>query len=171
MTLAKVRPGQPLRIPADTFNAFVDVAAAYQATRTSVRTEGGAITPTAGVVTVRNDTGTDQDRFAVLGISAPLILPTENAAAFQERIALALVIPDQDAHADRFCILQEPIIAGALGRGLIVGVTPVRLDVQADDDRVATVVSSPSLSCRPHQGCSASRDCGRRQAVLAPSSS
>ena len=35
MTLAKVSPGQPLRIPADTFNAFVDAAAAFQATRTA----------------------------------------------------------------------------------------------------------------------------------------
>jgi len=70
---------------------------------------------------VRNDSGADQERFAVLGIDAPLILPTENPAAFQERVALSLVAPDADQHRDRMCILQEPIAAGALGRGLIVG--------------------------------------------------
>lgn len=148
MTLAKVSAGQPLRIPAETFNAFVDAAAAFQARRTSRQAEGGALIPTAGIVTVRNDSGTDQDRFAILGISTPLILPTENAAAFQERVAVALVAPDEDAHADRICILQEPIAAGALGRGLILGVTPVRLDVQAEDDRVAAVVTGEAGSLK-----------------------
>ena len=37
-----------------------------------------------------------QDRFAILGISTPLILPTENAAAFQERVAVALERVDLD---------------------------------------------------------------------------
>jgi len=148
VTLAKVSPGQPLRIPAETFNAFVDAAVAYQATRTSRQAEGGANLPTAGIVTVRNDSGADQERFAVLGIGTPLILPTENAAAFQERVAMSLVAPDEDAHVDRICILQEPIAAGKLGRGLILGITPVRLDVQAEDDRVAAVVTGETGSLK-----------------------
>jgi hypothetical protein len=148
VTLAKVSPGQPLRIPADTFNAFVDAAVAYQATRTSRQADGGANLPTAGVIIVRNDSGADQDRFAVLGIGTPLILPTENAAAFQERVAMALVAPDADAHVDRICILQEPIAAGKLGRGLILGITPVRLNVQAEDDRVAAVVTGETSSLK-----------------------
>ena len=148
MTLAKVSPGQPLRIPADTFNAFVDAAVAYQATRTSRQAEGGANLPTAGIVTVRNDSGADQDRFAVLGIGTPLILPTENAAAFQERVAVAVVAPDEDAHVDRICILQEPIAAGKLGRGLILGITPVRLNVQVEEDRVASVVTGETGSLK-----------------------
>jgi hypothetical protein len=148
VTLAKVSPGQPLRIPAETFNAFVDAAVAFQATRTSRQAEGGTNLPTAGIVTVRNDSGADQDRFAVLGIGSPLILPTENAAAFQERVAVALVTPDQDAHSDRICILQEPIAAGKLGRGLILGITPVRLDVQAEDDRVAAVVTGETATLK-----------------------
>ncbi len=146
MTLAKVSPGQPLRITADTFNAFVDAAAAYQASRSSRQAEGGATVPTAGIVIVRNDSGADQDRFAVLGIGTPLILPSDNAAAFQERVALALVAPDEEAHADRICILQEPIAAGSLGRGLILGVTPVQLDVQAEDDRTAAIVTGETGS-------------------------
>jgi hypothetical protein len=148
VTLAKVSPGQPLRIPAETFNAFVDAAVAYQASRTSRQAEGGANLPAAGIVTVRNDSGADQDRFAVLGIGSPLILPTENAAAFQERVAMAVVAPDKDTHVDRICILQEPVAAGKLGRGLILGVTPVRLDVQAEDDRVAAVVTGETGSLK-----------------------
>jgi len=146
MTLTKVSPGQPLRITADTFNAFVDAAAAHQAGKLGLGAEGTATGRTAGIVTVRNDSGADQDRFAVLGIGDPLILPADNPAAFQERVAHALVEPDEEAHADRFCILQEPIAAGALGRGLILGVTPVRLEVTAEDDRTATIVTGETGS-------------------------
>lgn len=146
MTLTKVSPGQPLRISADAFNAFVDAAAAHQAGKLGLGAEGTATGRTAGIVTVRNDSGADQDRFAVLGIADPLILPADNPAAFQERVALALVEPDEEAHADRFCILQEPIAAGALGRGLILGVSPVRLEVTAEDDRTATIVSGETGS-------------------------
>ncbi len=140
MTLAKVSPGQPLKITAESFNAFIDAANAHRAGQLGVGAEGTATGRTAGIVTVRNDSGSDQDRFAVLGIAEPLILPTDNPVAFQERVALSLVSLDEEAHADRFCILQEPIAAGALGRGLILGVSPVRLEVVSDDDRMATIL-------------------------------
>lgn len=148
MTLTKVSPGQPLRVTADAFNAFIDAANAHRAGQLGVGAEGTATGRTAGIVTVRNDSGADQDRFAVLGIGTPLILPSDNAAAFQERIALSLVAPDEELQADRFCILQEPIAAGALGRGLILGVTPVRLDVTAEDDRTATIVTNETGTLR-----------------------
>ena len=141
MTLTKVRSGQPLTITAEAFNAFIDAANAQRGSGLDQQAAGTATTTAAGIVTVRNDSGADQERFAVLGIDAPLILPTENPAAFQERVALSLVAPDADQHRDRMCILQEPIAAGALGRGLIVGVSPMRLQVQADDDRMATIIT------------------------------
>ncbi len=146
MTLAKVSPGQPLRVSAESFNAFIDAANAHRAGQLGVGAEGTTTGRTAGIVTVRNDSGSDQDRFAVLGIADPLIMPADNPTAFQERVALALAEPDEEAHADRFCILQEPIAAGALGRGLILGVSPVRLEVTAEDDRTAMIVSAQTLS-------------------------
>ncbi len=141
MTLAKVSAGQPMRMTAETFNAFVDAASAYQASRNSRQAEGGATLPTAGIVPVRNDSGEDQDRFAVLGLGDPLILPSENPQAFQERVAFRAVAPDEDLHANRFCILQEPIAAGAVGRAMVAGVTPVGLNVSAADDELAKVVT------------------------------
>jgi hypothetical protein len=146
MTLTKVRSGQRLSISAEAFNAFIDAAEAQRSTSIGQAVDDPAAGRTAGIVTVRNDSGADQDRFAVLGINAPLILPAENSAAFQERVALSLVPPDAEQHADRLCILQEPIAVGALGRGLILGVTPVRLQVTSEDDRAATATTDePSV--------------------------
>jgi len=146
VTLTKVRPGQALKISADAFNAFVDAAQAQRGSSIGQAVEDSTARPTAGIVTVRNDSGADQDRFAVLGIDAPLILPTDNPASFQERVALSLVAPDADEHGDRLCILQEPIASGALGRGLILGVSPVQLQVTSEDDRTAAVTTDdPSV--------------------------
>ena len=50
-------------------------------------------------------------------------------------------LPDAEQHAHGFVILQEPIGAGRMGRGMIMGVTPVRLDVQAESDETASVVT------------------------------
>jgi hypothetical protein len=146
VTLTKVRSGQRLSISAEAFNAFIDAAEARRSTSIGQAVDDSTTSRAAGIVTVRNDSGSDQERFAVLGIAAPLILPAENPAAFQERVALSLVLPDAEQHADRLCILQEPIAAGALGRGLILGVTPVRLEVASDEDRAAAVTTDdPSV--------------------------
>ncbi len=146
MTLTKVRPGQSFRMSAEAFNAFIDAAAAQRGSAIAQTVDDRAAIRATGIVTVRNDSGTDQERFAVLGIDAPLILPTDNPAAFQERVALSLVAPDEEQHADRLCILQEPIAVGAFGRGLILGVSPVRLQVTAEDDRAATATTGdPSV--------------------------
>ncbi|MBA2480904.1 MAG: hypothetical protein H0V44_09590, partial [Planctomycetes bacterium] len=144
MTLTKVSRGQPLRMTAEAFNAFVDAAQAHQAGGQGFGAAGTALTRQAGIVPVRNDSGVDQDRFAILGIDDVLITPGDNLAAFQERVSFSAILPDADVHAQRFCILQDPIAAGSLGRALIAGITPARLAVQADDDAVAAVVTGDS---------------------------
>ncbi len=146
MTLAKVHSGQPFRMSAETFNAFVDAATAYQASQQSTASGNPAAAQPTGMVLVRNDSDADQERFAVLGLSDPLILPSANERVFLERPLFSVVSPDKDLHARRFCVLQEPIAASDVGRALVLGITPVRLDVQADDDELAAVVSDETGS-------------------------
>ncbi len=146
MTLAKVAAGQPLKISAESFNAFVDAAAAYQASRQSRSADGGMTTAIPGIILLRNDSSTDQGRFAVLGLDDPLILPSENPQSFQERITFSGISPDEDVHANRFCILQEPIAAGGIGRAMVAGVTPMRLDIDAEEDELAAIVTDETGS-------------------------
>ena len=146
MTLAKVAAGQPLKISAESFNAFVDAATAYQASRQSRSADGGMTSAIPGIILLRNDSGTDQGRFAVLGLDDPLILPSENPQAFQERITFSGVSPDEHEHANRFGILQEPIAAGGVGRAMVAGVTPMRLDIDAEEDELAAIVTDETGS-------------------------
>ena len=137
--LQKVKPGAPPRIPARTFNAFVDAAIDHQHRQRSSQTTApprsmaGDASPNAGnVVLIRNDSGQDRQRFEILGIDAPVFLPADHLEEFQRQIALACVVPVLDEHADRFVILSEPVRAGAIGRAWAGGVCPVQVAV--DDE-------------------------------------
>ena len=139
--LKKVQTGDALRIPARAYNAFIDAAQA-QRRRASDRSQQA--TPShrsAGIVLVRNDSGSDQNRLAVLGIDAPIIDPAVNDAEFRRRIALSCVTPVADTHADKFVILTEPIPSGATGRAYAAGVCPVQINVEADGAFVAAEVA------------------------------
>ena len=91
--LRKVRPGDPLRIPASTYNAFVDAALDLR------RRQVGSADPRRGprraghmdVVPVRNEQGRkirtafvpEKLGFDVVGLDGALILPADNADVFK----------------------------------------------------------------------------------------
>lgn len=125
-TLKKVRSGDPLVIPAATFNAFVDVARDYQERQRSATRDGLPGWRQTGIVLVRNDSGADRQRFDVLGVAGTVIKPTDNADAFKERVALKGITPTA-AHAGRFVILLEPVKNGLFGRGCVDGVCVARV--------------------------------------------
>lgn len=124
----KVSPGQPLSIPAAAYNAFIDAALAYKQSQLS-QAKGGLSGAQPNVL-VRNESGQNVPRFGVLGIYDPVILPAVNAQEFQNRIALRGGVP-QPGRA--FCISQEPIAAGAIGRCLVSGPTPVKVSIYDPD--------------------------------------
>jgi hypothetical protein len=75
-------------------------------------------------VLIRNQSGSNRNRFDVLGLSNVLVTPTQNAQEFASRYAFNAALPAA-AHAGKFAVLQEPVKSNAMGLALIVGVTPV----------------------------------------------
>jgi len=126
VALSKVRSGDPLVIPAATFNAFVDTARDFQERQRSATRDGLPDWRQTGIVLIRNDSGADRGRFDVLGVAGTVIKPTDNADAFKERVALKGVTPTA-AHAGRFVILLEPVKNGLIGRGCVDGVCVARV--------------------------------------------
>ena len=137
--LKKVKPGDPLAIPAAMFNTFVDAAKDYLSRQ---REQGQKATPAGrcgGIVLVRNDSGADPGRFEVLGVSTPLFTPTADLDAFKNTRALAGVTPTEADHLGKFVILLEPVAAGELALALASGVCPVKLSVTDEADDFADV--------------------------------
>ena len=130
--LRKVRIGDPLRIPARAYNAFVD--AAHLTRRIDADTGAGPTMPGTQehLVLVRNESGADLPRFGILGIDRPIIEPgvEGNTDEFQRRAALiGAGITTTDEYVGRFVVTREPIAAGKIGWAVIRGVTPATVNV------------------------------------------
>ena len=78
MTLRKVLPGEPLAIPASTWNACIDAAQDYKNRTVNIgRDASAASMPSTTVITIKNKTGDDLKRFDVVGIVKPLFKKDE----------------------------------------------------------------------------------------------
>jgi len=127
--LKKVKSGEPLVIPAATFNSFIDAAQAHQGGQRTIGGEGVRSLTGAGTVQVQNDSGSDVGRFGVLGIGGPVIGPGDNLAEFQGRLTLSGVTPAAGTHNGRFVVLLDPLGAGRIGRACASGLTVAKVDV------------------------------------------
>jgi len=127
--LRKVQAGQKLVIPAAAYNAFIDAAVDYRRRTARIGQKAEPSQRQASIVLVRNDSGGDLNRLAVLGIDSPVIDPAANEDEFKNRVALVGVTPAENTHEGRFVVLVEPIAAGKIGRAYAAGVCPVRIDV------------------------------------------
>lgn len=144
--LKPVSPGQTLSISAGDYNAMLDAARSHRAQLMLKVDESAAQLP-AGVILVRNASASDRDFLDVLAVDVPLILPTDSLNEWRSRVAFSCIDPGS-SHAGRYVVLQEPIPAGKMGRAMIVGVTPVNLDVTADTDRFAEIAVGVSTSLK-----------------------
>lgn len=129
----KVRTGEPLRVPARAYNAFVDAALAHRRESQRIGREPERALGDRGVALVRNESGGAIDRFGALGVAGPLVDPGDNEREFAERVALRGVTPGVASHRGRFVLTLEPLAAGAVGRALVVGVCPALVDAPEDE--------------------------------------
>jgi hypothetical protein len=149
MTLKHVQRGDPLRIPAGDWNKIVDATRAFLEHQALGGSNTLAIAGIrqASVSLVKNDSGVDQERFAVLGIDAPIIAPADHEEEFKRQVALSCVAPTEAAHgagSGRFVILLEPLAVGAVGRAAVAGVSVARIEIANDTGTRADVIDGDS---------------------------
>lgn len=136
----KVVPGERLHIPARAWNEFL--AARDPGYDQEVETH-----PVMHAVWVRNDSGSNRERFEILGLDVPIVLPTSDAEEFKARAMFSGVTPNTTTHATKFAILQEPLPAGGIGKALIFGVAITQISVSGSDlDWAAPATGSYKLA-------------------------
>jgi len=145
--LRKVRAGQPLHIPAATFNAFIDAAEFVRRQQQRQTVDPLLGLSALGIVPVKNSSGADRSRFDVLGITGILWTPTDNLSGFKNQPVLTGAVPTA-SDLEKFVVLQEPAGAGKIGRGIIVGATPVLIDVRDATDDYADVIAGDAGKLR-----------------------
>ena len=76
-TLNKVNSGDPLKIPATAYNAFVEAALAHRQSQQNVMggMKPGLPSNALNLVKVRNDSGADVPQYGILGIGGSVFDP------------------------------------------------------------------------------------------------
>ena len=141
----KVKVGNSLKIPAATWNTLLDVAQERQVRSQNQTGEAQPHGLPAGIVLVKNSSGTDRARFDILGIDGPIFTPTDGEQAFTDRVTLSGILPTKDNHLGRFIILAQPVKAGMVARAWAFGVCPVKVKVGDDAHRFADVADEALL--------------------------
>jgi len=126
--LKKVQSGDPLAIPATTFNTLIDSARDHQAQKQRTAQGHQPSFPQPGIISVMNVTGAARDRFDIVGLAGPSITPTMNLDEFKNHPLFFGAMPST-LYRGRFAVLLEPLDSVAIGRALVSGVSPVRIDV------------------------------------------
>lgn len=121
----RVSSGERITLVAGTMNAMLDAAVSHRASRSTERQASRSIMP-PGMVYIQNDSGSDVDQFAVLGIDAPLFAADEDG--FFDAVTLSCIIPI-DTHAGRFVVCAEPIASGDIGRAWVYGVCQAQVNI------------------------------------------
>lgn len=133
--LERLKAGQRLDgIPARAWNAFVDAAEYVQALQSGLGGSTRRPARQSTIVKVKNNSGTDRDRFDVLGIDDWFPSPSQNANQFKTGPVLHGVTPDADVHRGKFAILLEPAPAGKIVSGCVAGVCTAKVDVPSETE-------------------------------------
>ncbi len=123
-----VRSGEPLVIPATTYNAMVDAAQIVRNRRLNLAPHGTGFESL--FVHVVNTTGKELQRFDVVGLDGPL--ETQNLDTFCERIVFKGVVPKKE-HKGKFAVLQEDASRDMCVRACVYGTTVAKVQVESDD--------------------------------------
>jgi streptogramin lyase len=122
----RVLTGQRASIAAEVWNYILDAAEYVRAIKQGVGGQDvSSGVPQATFIKVQNGSGVAQARFAILTLGSPMVTPEANLEEFQDKPNLVGDVPSLGPTAGNYCILYEPMEAGAIGRGTVSGVSPV----------------------------------------------
>jgi hypothetical protein len=124
----KVLPGDPLKIPAEAWNALVDLSQDQKNQRHDLlsQTEGSSRQTT--LAKVRNQTGVDLDRFSIVALGTPIITPAANLTEFKRQVSFQGIVPGGGT-GPRFGVLLEPLKNNLIGTAAVGGCVITRVSV------------------------------------------
>ena len=124
----RFRPGQAIRqLPGGTWNSFVDTQEIVASWMRSGNQTPGA--PGENFVRIKNDSGADLARFAILGIDTVLFTQADNNDEFKNHFTLVGSAPDIAVDFASIAILQEAVSDEEIGVAMVYGITPVVVDM------------------------------------------
>ncbi len=126
----KVLPGDPLKIPAEAWNALVDLSQDQKNQRHDQFSQAEGTSRQTSLAKVRNQTGVDLDRFSIVALGTPIITPAANLKEFKRQVSFQGLVPGAGT-GPRFGVLLEPLKNSLIGTAAIGGCVITRVSVGA----------------------------------------
>ncbi len=128
--MEKVKSGDKVAIKASTWNAFIETADWASQMRRNQSGKGLSSGLGFGIVPVRNDADTAFGRFSAMVLSGICVKPGENEDEFVSCPSVFTGAPmTGDREGEPYAILLEPLEPGAIGRAMLLGVTPAEVTI------------------------------------------
>jgi sarcosine oxidase delta subunit len=124
----KVLPGDPLKIPAEAWNALVDLSQDQKNQRHDQFSHAEGTSRQTSLAKVRNQTGVDLDRFSIVALGTPIITPAANLKEFKRQVSFQGLVPGAGT-GPRFGVLLEPLKNSLIGTAAIGGCVITRVSV------------------------------------------
>lgn len=141
----KVKTGDPIQIKAFTWNSFIDAAEYVKNLQSD---QGGSPLKNgnySGVVLLKNGESTLFPRFSAMAVADVLIRPEANEPEFTGRCPAFLGRKVTSAYEEYpYAVLLEPVDAGKIGRALLLGIVPAKVNILDPGHQFAEPVSGDS---------------------------
>ncbi|MFN7735515.1 MAG: hypothetical protein ACK5O8_05310 [Pirellula sp.] len=147
----KVMPGDPLKIPAEAWNALVDLSQQQKNQQHDLISQTEGTSRQTTLAKVRNQTGVDLDRFSIVALGTPIITPTANLKECKRQVSFQGLVPSAGT-GPRFGVLLEPLKNNLIGTAAVGGCVITRVSVGATAYACAEIVAGQNgyLRSVPH---------------------
>jgi len=140
--MEKVKPGDPLRIAATTFNTMIDAARAYRDRQHDTQAQTTEPLPGADVMLVKWMVGTgDCPRCGIIGPGDFVFSPSDNLEGFRNQPIIEGWAPNGSI-VGPFLIALEPIAYHRIGRAVVSGLAVCQIEVTDTEHYYADVIGS-----------------------------
>lgn len=143
--MQKVRSGEAVVIRASTWNSFIDAANYAKEQKQNQFGKSLKSGVSAGIVLVKNAESETRDRFSALVLNDIAIPPNLNEEEFT---SCPPVFIGQKMTEERegkpYAILLEPLAKDQIGRAMVLGIVPAKVNIRDADDQYAVPVPGSS---------------------------
>ena len=147
--MKKVATGEKFQVKASTWNSFIDAAAHHK--NTQLKLGSGALRSNSktGIILVRNDSGSLLEQFMPVVLD-DLIIQPDNEEKEQEFKSRIPVFSGRKVSADNkdkpFTILQVPLESEKIGKALLQGITPAKVNIGNESHEYAKLDATGLVS-------------------------
>ncbi len=132
-------PNEKLKIFATEYNKFIKTAEIVENNTDNLEKPPQGLNTEKQIIFIKNDSAEDIEQFRALAVKGLIFEPQENEDGFKYRFSFKgkqYTQGDEDLQdPSNFCIVQQSIAVGSIGKAMVNGTTQARVFINDEDHR------------------------------------